>query len=110
MSFNLAQQRWKFCRLICDGKETDSLERWAVETAQIVTLVTVSLPSTSDERRTGPESLRVIDSRVKLDHVSARHHFIQHGEGRWSFGVVHALAFLLLSQRLFDFHFTESLD
>ena len=63
-----------------------------------------------DERSTGPESLRVIDRGVELDHVSAGNDFIQHGQRWWSFGVAHALAFLLLGQRLFDLDFTQTLD
>src|SRR5262245_7621615 len=110
MTFYLAQQCGKLCRFICDRKETESLESCAVETTQVVTLITVSLPATRHERRPGPVSLCVIDRGVELDHVCAGNHFIQHGQRRWSFRVVHALAFLLLGQRLFDFYFTESLD
>src|SRR5215213_4525318 len=91
MRFDLAQQRRELCRLVCDGKESESFESCAVETPQIVTLVTVSLPATRHQRCSGPESLRVIDRRVKLDHVRTGHDFIQHSQWRWSFGIAQTL-------------------
>src|ERR1041385_877091 len=110
MSFDLTQQCGELCRLVCDREKSESLESGAVETPQVVTLITVSLPSTRDQRCARPEGFRVIDRGVEFDHVRARYDFVQHGQWWWPFCLDFALAFFLLGQRLFDFHFTQTLD
>jgi hypothetical protein len=110
MTFNLAKQRRKLCLFVSDCSEAETLESCAIETAQVVTLITVGLPSTRDQRRPGPESLRVIDCGVQLDHVSAWNDFVKNRERRWSFRVAHTLALLLLGKCHFNFDFTQTLD
>src|ERR1044071_1600600 len=110
MTFDLTQQCRELCRLVRDCEKSESFESRAVETSQIVTLITVSLPSTRNEWRAGPESFRMIDRGVEFDHVRAGYDLIQHGQRRWPFCLDFALAFFLLGQRLFDFDFTQTLD
>src|ERR1043166_6256101 len=110
MTFNLAKQRGKLCLLVSDCSKAKTLESRAIQTAQVMTLVTVGLTSTRDQRRARPECLRVIDRRVQLNHVRARNDFIKNCERRWSFRVAQTFALLLFGECNFDFDLTQTLD
>src|ERR1044071_107908 len=107
MAFDFAQQCRNLCGLICNRSKAEAFETDAVETAQVMTLIPVSLASTRNEWSAGPECFRVVDGGVKLDHVCAGHNLIKNCQRWWSFSVTHSFSLPLLSKCDFDFDFTQ---